>query len=538
MVRSNICQAGFVILLVLVTLCRSTAWAQENVREINKPGSFNKFLTPTTMDRWTFTGLKGESVLVDVRTKEFDAVVTLLRADDNSKETVLETVDDEGSNCRLVVRLPADGSYKIGVQGFEQKGGGNYSLSMQKFLAKEIAIDQIVTGEFDREGNAYFYFASEGEQCITVDTLRDKYRVNFVLLDNKGIEMTPWNSMYILEEPGTKKRNEYRLKVKGEGSEPFQIQIKSAVRANLEKDLELKLEPYQAAVLDVMGSTGAFRLIDVSSNKKLDSRFVFASKRKPNESPLDKAPDQPELTSLKEFGKGKRKSYAVILGRNGKYQLQVFAWEATKITVKAIDPREKLQVGAVSNHELKLGDYRFFQFQPKAGQTSTVRVASSDFDTQVQLFDERGSSLATNDDYNDELNSQLRYTSYSDSPLIVAVSSVGNGGGGKFELGVQADTPKSIASGETKTQRMNDTGSELWQFRAKEDEHIILYCKTQSPASLTIKNGEGIVVGRKGSEDDSGGTVMLFKFPKEGDYSIEASLEVGAEYALQIINAS
>jgi hypothetical protein len=264
---------------------------------------------------------------------------------------------------------------------------------------------------------------------------------------------------------------------------------------------------------------------------------VYAPKRKLSVDSLDKQIDFPELKSLAEVGKGKNKSYVVMLGRDDRYQLQVLASADTKVSLKVFEPQDKLAVGPSSSQALKLGGYRFYQLQPKSGQTLTLRVSSNEFDPMLHLYDQRGDVIDINDDYNNDLNSQLRYTAYTDAPLLVAVSSVGNGGGGKFELSAQADVPRSIASGETKKQSMGETGSDLWLYQAKEAEHVIFYCRCQSLKSLVVINNRGIEIASQETKDSLGGIAMLVKFPKAGDYTIQVAGAVGEQYVLQSIPA-
>ncbi|MFO0943300.1 MAG: hypothetical protein U0930_21405 [Pirellulales bacterium] len=525
------------LLFHLAWLASPLMSAQEGVREIDKPGSFNKYLTPSTMDRWTFSGKKGETVTIEVRTHEFDAVVSMIRADGASKETVLETVDEEGSNCRMVFRLPSDGSYKIGVQGFEQKGGGNYSLNMQKCMAKEISLDQPVNGEFDRDGVANFYFSTTQEQYITIDNMGTKFSGAFTLTDSKGGVVNPWGSLYTLEEPDSSKPNEYQLRVRGNRGKPFQFRLKFAERGVLEKDLELNLASQQAAVLDITGIRNTLRILEVRSSHKTDTRLVYAPKRKLNVDSLNQQIELPDLKSLAEFGKGKDKNYVVMLGRDDRYQLQVLATADTKVSLKQFSPQDSLAVGPSSSQTLKLGEFRFYQLQPKSGQTLTLRVISNEFDPMLHLFDQRGDLIEINDDYNYDRNSQLRYTAYLDAPLLVAVSSVGNGGGGKFELSAQADVPNAIASGESKKRSLGETGSDLWLYQAKEAEQVIFYCKCPSLKSLIVMNSRGIEIASQEPGDSEGGIAMLVKFPKAGDYTIQVAGVVGEQYGLQVIPA-
>lgn len=513
------------------------AGAQGNLSEIDKPGDFTKYLTPGTMDRWNFKAKKGDALFVEVRTTEFDAIVSVLRSEGDAKDVVLESIDDDGSNGRLMIRLPEDGAYSIGVQGFEQKGGGNYSLRMNQYATSELMIDQAVSGEFDQWGRANFYVVSTRDQCVTFESHGETSQEIAEFLDHTGREVDSWSEIYTLSGPGPKRENEYWLRLKGSPGEPFHIRLKSAWRAKLENELVFNLESGQAAVLDVNGIQGAFRVFEIVANKKLSSRLIVAPSRIPAEIVLGERKTLPAITMLKEFGKGRRKGSAVLLGTDKPYQLQLHSSDAAQVTVKVSDPREALSVGEASQQVLKVGEYRFFRFQPKSGQTTTIRVRSDDFDSLVDLYDDRGSTIAMNDDYRDEMNSQLRYTAYSDAPLTFFVGALGNGGGGKFTISVEVDEPKRIQSGDKKTQLLKDTDSEQWLYTAKEGEQIILYCQGRSIASLVVKNAKGVTIGEETFGEESEGIVKLVKFPKAGDYTIGVTVEPGEEYSLQVIPA-
>jgi hypothetical protein len=323
----------------------------------------------------------------------------------------------------------------------------------------------------------------------------------------------------------------------GQRNQPFQIRLKPAMRGTLKEELEVNLPARQAAVLDYAGSVADFRLFEISSDKPLASRFIFAKKQNSNEASLDTQPDRPEMVSLENQEKGKQRRFAMILGREDRYQLQLFSPENSHVIIRARDPRENLELDQTKEHSLRLGEVRFYQLTPRPGQTTTFSVTSKVFDPSIKLFDDQGMVLSENDDFNDELNSRLRNTSYTNSPLILAVHSVGRGGSGSFELSVQADVPKPIVAGEAKTQIMGEAGSELWLYTAKQSEQVIFYCKSSSPVSIVVKNVQGVIVGSQRSDEKSGGAVMLIKFPDAGDYSIEASLKEGREYSLQAIGA-
>ncbi len=84
----------------------------------------------TFADLWSFDGLSGQTVTIDLRSDEFDTYLLLLGPDGR---TLAEDDDSGGDlNSRLVYTLPARGPYQIVVTsaGHERKAG-LYTLSVR-----------------------------------------------------------------------------------------------------------------------------------------------------------------------------------------------------------------------------------------------------------------------------------------------------------------------------------------------------------------------------------------------------------------------
>jgi serine/threonine-protein kinase len=78
----------------------------------------------------------GKIVVIDMESPQFD---TYLRLEDD-KGKVLGENDDisaENLNSRLVFTVPRDGAYRIIATSYQQRGQGNYTLTIREFKAKE-----------------------------------------------------------------------------------------------------------------------------------------------------------------------------------------------------------------------------------------------------------------------------------------------------------------------------------------------------------------------------------------------------------------
>src|SRR5271156_1848410 len=118
------------LVLAAVLFFSPAAFAQENARDLTRPGEFTKFLTRGQTDTWAFDGEKDETIVVKVETREFDSIAGLSVSEAKRDKLLLE-VDDEGTNSGFSLRLPQKGHYKIRVRAFKNEASGNYSLEVQ-----------------------------------------------------------------------------------------------------------------------------------------------------------------------------------------------------------------------------------------------------------------------------------------------------------------------------------------------------------------------------------------------------------------------
>lgn len=96
---------------------------EEGDRIIADDGSFYDF--------YPIEGKKGESYTIRLESDEFDAFVALV---DGNGNTVKENDDisQENSNSRIDVTLPEDGTYNVIVNTYDEKGTGQYVLTVTR----------------------------------------------------------------------------------------------------------------------------------------------------------------------------------------------------------------------------------------------------------------------------------------------------------------------------------------------------------------------------------------------------------------------
>lgn len=184
------------------------AVAQEDVRQIEGTGRFDKYLTPGLLDRWIIEGEKGETVIAHVLTKQFDPILELA-VPGEKEDKILFTVDDKGSESRFSIRLPETGKYSIRVHAFKYKGGGNYSLQIRRFHAAPLTIGKTVVGTIDREGKDHRWFEAKRDQVVTIG-LRGTSSRSWELFDGKGRRIDHWAGAAAIDEDGVHSARRFR----------------------------------------------------------------------------------------------------------------------------------------------------------------------------------------------------------------------------------------------------------------------------------------------------------------------------------------
>lgn len=505
---------------------------QESIRTVDKPGEFAKYLTPGMVDRWIFKAQENETIVVRLVTSEFDSVVQLVQTV-GEDEKVLRKIDDDGSNCWLSFRLPEDGEYKILVCGCEGKGGGNYTLSLQQFCATPIEIGGSVAGTFAGDGQAFFYFQSQADQFLTVD-LETGHASTWAVLDPQGKPIETW-----LQLVGLKRSGEYVVALQGRAGQRFELRIPLAQRVAWSdlQETEGQVAAGEAAILDIPGKAGEFRVIEIHSERELNSRIVFAPPEDVQLDRLDRSPERPELASLPIASKGDDTRYAVIWGRNARFQLQLFSIHGATYQCR-VSSSDEVQANQTRTAQLPVGNARFYQLAMEQGQTVTAHAGSTDFDPFLRLFDSFGREVRSDDDGGGGKNSRLQYTAYAQETVLVAVASFGDGGGGAFELGVATESANAVELEQKYVRQVAAGATEQWLINGKQGQTVIVQINhRQSSPEVVLRNANGVELLRATSTPEAKGVVFAYEFPSDGRYSLWVTIPAGGAYTLRASDA-
>lgn len=520
--------------IVLFGVCLAvavSARAQESIRNVDGPGDFNKFLTPGTIDRWILQGEEGETIIARVASSEFDPVIELA-TNDGGEDKLLFSHDDEGSESWFSYRLPQAGEFKVRVHGYEFKGGGNYSLSLRRFKATRARVDEPLVGTFDRDGRSHHFLIGKQDQMLSAS---GRGIESWEVLDTKGRPVAQWSAGLRIENDG-----EYSVALVGQPGARYELQLHSAKRqaATIDQVIAGELAAGEMAVFDVAGQAGDFRLVEIERQGDLAARLIHAPLDEDQRPHIAAADAQPVLQYLGTADKGRFQRFAVLLGRNDRYQVQLAARGASSYSLSIKDPTTTLEVGENSAGALPVGATAFYRFPAAAGQLVIARLTSDKFDPQLRLYDEFGELVAENDDGDGELGSRLSYVVTKPQTFRLQVASLGNGGGGDYQLSLTEKKAKNLELGRDFQGTLQEGSTDYWSLEGKEGESIFFSVRsTNLDPFVSVRDPDGIVLG----EDDNGGvdndSLLAVKLPKSGRYTVWVStLRGSGDYEIRSIS--
>ncbi|MBL8891158.1 MAG: hypothetical protein JNL67_14340 [Planctomycetaceae bacterium] len=506
--------------------------AQEAVTHLDQPGTFNKHLTPGMMDRWVFAGKKGQLLIAGVATNEFDATLKLVQVVDGTEHPLRE-VDDEGSNANLAFRLPGDGEYKLLVHGFEFKGGGNYSVSLEQVPVSPVVIGERTSGSFDEQGTAWLYFNNAEDSYVTVDFVGGGGAYDEVR-DSQGLPIESWAGMVRLERAG-----EYYVRLNGARDRRFELQLHRAKQQSLEKGTMVvaTLNRKSASVFEISGRDGSFGLVEVEASGDLASRLILPTRSKLTQQAqlmqFERGPQMLEVPS-----KGRYRRYAMVWKGDETYQLQLASERGADVQVRFFDPRQNLAPAEPIEQVMPVGGTQFFKVVAEQGQSLTLTSRSSNFDCYLRLYSKTGQPLAWDDDGGGAFDAKIRYMPFANSELTLAVSSRGDGGGGSYTLQAEVESPKVLQVHVKDAGRLAEGETGFYSLEVNAGQKLLLHLQSDhAQAGIQLLNANGVELA-SATSGQSRDAVLVHEFADGGRFAVAIKLAAAGEFQLRAIEAN
>lgn len=334
-------------------------------------------------DIYTVHGRRGQLIVIDVQSTEFDTYVFLRGEDPDDEDKQWDNEDWNGdqSRSRIVAELPDSEEYSIYVTSHAAGETGRYTL---EYALGEAALDQIPADGSDQEFEGSL---SRNDGKLDSGEYRDLYQIE--ARDGQWVE----------------------LDLTSEDFDPYVFARILGADENAAENDDFNGSSERAYAVAQMDRDGVI-VISVTSNDVGEKGDYVLRVRVTNDEPEGAVSSGPE-SDPEDSGTPIVDGEFVELG------------ELTR-----------------SDEKLDSGEYRdFFPFEWKEGQTVVVRLESEEFDPYVFVrCADDDSFKEDNDDYrNSSTVSQLKFVVPLDGLYGVYVTSSAPGERGEYELRVEVE---------------------------------------------------------------------------------------------------
>lgn len=498
-------------------------------------------LTPGQFTEYPLTVKPGEVIIAEVETSNFDSALQVV----DSAGKVLAENDDrrEGEqDARLLYRFAQAGSYKVLVRAFKGAAGGQFDLSLRRFVPQELAIGTRATYTGSATIPTYFLVASPEPQTLLLQ-LSASSNPELTVFDPTG-EPVATSARF-----GGNKRLELRTATKGS----YFLRVESSQAGTLALDaarvlshtLAQKSEPQAlpAGGLDLwrfQGTKGQLvRLSTLGAGATLSTSLEFiVPKGTPEEARA--ALMGSAITRLNTPAKATGEQ-VIVLGQSGMFELAVAQAQsqAIRYSLTSTVMVRLWDTPAPLKETLPLGKAEFYQLMGKAGEILLLEGRSDQFDITLELFNAAGNLIASNDDSGSGRNAQIRSLLTANGSYFLRVHAFGDGGSGSYELRRTPTPVRPITVGGRLEGTLETSGTQILSFTAKPGQALLLSARsTDLDTIVRVYGPNGQLLA---TDDDSGGgsnSLLAFTPVREGTYTIWVSAKsVGGKYTLRLIEA-
>ena len=111
---------------------------------------------------------------------------------------------------------------------------------------------------------------------------------------------------------------------------------------------------------------------------------------------------------------------------------------------------QRLQVGRPDavDGDLPVGSARFYELSAEAGELLQCRLAAEQFVPLLRMYDPAGAMVAASQVGIDETQANIQHMAVSSGTYRLQVASLGDGGGGDFEIALDQVELKGLEIGE------------------------------------------------------------------------------------------
>lgn len=477
--------------------------------------AFKHILTPGDKTEWPFDAKEGEVLILKAESENFDPGIEVV---DAQGAKIGENDDEEPGkqNALLLVYIGKSGSYKARVKNYRSTAGGQYTFRIRRFQTTTIPAGTAAIMPSQTESLYVRIVAPKGEIVSLGNSMYNNYD-ELLTPSGKPLDWLPTvdgqlDRAFRVEEEGAYYA---RTRLPGREGEKATLSVRVARvhRASRGVNPPSKVGEGELDVWKIPAKAGEFLVVSAQSDAQPEIGF-----EKREADPNAKPAEDPFMIVS---GDSKWTDTAVVSFRkDGDYEFYVRARSGILSYTLRFDEAWRLWSGVGQlKSELPVGGIAYYGIDVKPGTIERLEAHAKTFDIQVELFDAMLRSKWASDD------SGWRSTDVADTVFLpdggryyLAVSCLGGGGGGAFELKAQVLPPKALKLGEWGSSTLAKPLDGLWSIVL---ERLQTYAiRVKGAMRVVVTDPKGHQVPTRSVAVAERDTLVLFDASGPGEYRV------------------
>lgn len=502
--------------------------------------TYTHILTPGDSGEWPLNVREGETIIALATSSVFDPALEV----QDEKGTILTKNDDiaQGQQDALVLyRFPKAGAYKVVVKGYKSAAGGQYRLTVRRFVPMDARVGGRAAGAIERTGNKWLRFPAQAGQTLVVSSRANSYVPATQIFLPNGVNSQRFLSpvgnspgRLVLTAPTT---GDYYLHLSGSASQSFAVSIAVARVSSVTAGGTSNSQHLEAGGLDIWtfdAKAGDLFLVKASSTGAPVTATLSAGEKLASEGELDDANGGVALTVLPSNEKNAGLIYA-LANRTGKYQVAISqSMDSPTNYAVEVKPAAKALTGTSAEDVLSVGDSNYWVFDAHKGDLLQLQAAAKTFDVELDLFSPTGERLATNDDGAGATDPVMTVLVPADGRYLCRVSAYGDGGGGSYKVTKAPAAVKPLTLGTSTDGSIGNGGTQLWSFDGKAGQAIVLSARsTEFDTVIRVVGPDGLEIGVNDDGGDGTDSLLPLTLPLNGTYTVWVTGKGSGKYKIR-----
>ena len=545
----------FLFTAIAVSVAQTPSPAQqpggERIRDQDSFTSTN-LLSPGTHDDWPLKAREGETVMIYTSSRNFDPMIELIDPTDR----VVAQNDDVRPGRRdslLLARLSSIGDYQVRVSSSNAAAGGEYELTVRRFIPSDLAIGTRATSLIGKSFASWKRLDADAGQTLVLTARASRFKPIVQIFAPNGESMET-------ESAGDAARDSVKAIFRTAQAGAYFIRIATPTRddpresytvtvargrefpitigaQNQERRIEaggLDLYPFHGDAGDVI------RVRAKAAEAATIARLSYIPPADATNQTRIRDDQVPPFVLLPTDPKANGEIIA-LLNATGTYQIAVtrtIEYESlyTLITDR---PAKTLAPDAETTAEIGIAESAYWTVEGTPGAIVRFAATSDRFDTELELYAPEGSLIARNDDDATGRGSMLTAFLTDRGRYILRLHSHGEGGGGAYRLRQVPNPVRALAIGERGEGIVGEGGSEVWSFAGRGGRTVIASARaTGFKIKMSIYTSDGTEIAYTPDNGQAFEELLSTRLPADGTYTIWISAVArGGRFSLQLFEA-